>query len=94
MLRRILSRLRGTSIFRRLIVGMTLVVIATVIVGGLPAVGVMWFQLEQQIWLRVQDTQSATQGLYNAEITRLKKLAGLIAINDLDAVVPSENVIV
>ncbi len=39
----------------------------------------MWRALERQVWLRVQDAQSATQGLYNAEITRLKKLAGLIA---------------
>jgi hypothetical protein len=56
-----------------------LLVIATIVFSGLPANIAKWRALERQVWLRVQDTQLATQGLYNAEITRVKKLAGLIA---------------
>lgn len=78
-MRSILSHLRGTSISHRLILSMILVVIVTVIVGGLPAVGAIWLQLEQQIWLRVQAAQAATQALYDAERVRLADLAALTA---------------
>jgi len=67
------------NLSQRLILSLVLVVIATIIFSGLPANIAMWKALERQVWLRVQNVQSATQGLYNAEITRLKKLAGLIA---------------
>ncbi len=58
---------------------LVLVVIATIVFSGVPANIAMWRVLERQVWLRVKDAQSATQGLYGAEITRLKKLSGLIA---------------
>jgi signal transduction histidine kinase len=58
---------------------MVLVVIVTVIVGGLPAIGAIWLQLEQQIWLRVQDAQTATQVFYDTERVRLGDLAARIA---------------
>lgn len=73
------QRFQQMNLSQRLILSLVLVVIAVIVFSGLPANIAMWRALERQIWLRVQDTQSATQGLYNAEITRLKKLAGLIA---------------
>jgi PAS domain S-box-containing protein len=67
------------NLSQRLILNLVLVVVAIIVFIGLPTNLAMWRTLENQVWLRVQDAQSATQGLYNAEITRLKKLAGLIA---------------
>jgi signal transduction histidine kinase len=78
-LRSFLSHLRGTSISQRLILSMVLVVIVTVAFGGLPAVVAIWLQLEQQLWLRVQDAQAATQDFYDAERVRLADLAALVA---------------
>lgn len=79
LLNGIRQRFQQMNLSQRLILSLVLVVIATIIFSGLPANIAMWRALERQVWLRVQDAQSATQGLYNAEITRLKKLAGLIA---------------
>lgn len=67
------------NLSQRLVLSLVLVVVAMIIFSGIPANIAMWRALERQVWLRVQDAQSATQGLYNAEITRLKKLSGLIA---------------
>jgi PAS domain S-box-containing protein len=72
-------RFQKMNLSQRLILSLVLVVIAIIVFSGLPSNIAMWRALEQQIWLRVQDTQLATQGLYNAEIIRIKKLAGLIA---------------
>ena len=80
---RILRSLRlsrqQASLSQRLILGIVLLVIVTVIVGGLPAVGVIWLQLEQQTQLRVQNAQAATQAFYEAERVRLAQLAELLA---------------
>jgi two-component system, NtrC family, sensor histidine kinase KinB len=79
LLNGIRQRFQQMNLSQRLILSLVLVVIAIIVFSGLPANIAMWRALESQVWLRVQDAQSATQGLYNAEITRLKKLAGLIA---------------
>jgi hypothetical protein len=79
LLNGIRQRFQKLNLSQRLILSLVLVVFAIIIFSVLPANIAMWQALERQVWLRVQDTQSATQGLYNAEITRLKKLAGLIA---------------
>jgi PAS domain S-box-containing protein len=73
------QRFKNLNLSQRLILNLVLVVIAIIVFIGIPTNYAMWKALENQVWLRVQDAQSATQGLYNAEITRLKKLAGLIA---------------
>ena len=67
------------NLTQRLVLSLVLVVVAIIVFIGIPTNLAMWRALERQVWLRVQDAQSATQGLYNAEITRLKKLSGLIA---------------
>jgi PAS domain S-box-containing protein len=79
IVRGIRHRYRQTSLSQRFILGIVLVVVATVVFSGLPAAIAMRLQLEHQVWLRVQDAQAATKGLYDAERTRLKKLCGLIA---------------
>jgi PAS domain S-box-containing protein len=73
------QRFQRMNLSQRLILSLVLVVIAIIVFSGLPANIAMWRALESQVWMRVQDAQSSTQGLYNAEITRLKKLSGLIA---------------
>jgi PAS domain S-box-containing protein len=73
------QRFQQMSLSQRLILNLVLVVVAIIIFIGIPTNLAIWRALESQVWLRVQDAQSATQGLYNAEVTRLKKLAGLIA---------------
>jgi PAS domain S-box-containing protein len=72
-------RYQQMNLSQRLILNLVLVVVAIIVFIGIPTNLAMWRSLESQVWLRVQDAQSATMGLYNAEITRLKKLAGLIA---------------
>ena len=73
------QRSQQASLSQRLILGLVLAVIAVIIFSGVPANIAMWMQLERQVWLRVQDAQASTQALYDAEVARLKKLAGLIA---------------
>jgi PAS domain S-box-containing protein len=73
------QRFLQMNLSQRLILNLVLVVIAIIVFIGIPTNLAMWRALESQVWLRVQDGQSATQGLYNAEVTRVKKLAGLIA---------------
>lgn len=72
-------RFQRMNLSQRLILNLVLVVAAIIIFIGLPTNFAMWRALENQVWLRVKDAQSATNGLYDAEVTRLKKLAGLIA---------------
>jgi PAS domain S-box-containing protein len=76
---RIRQRFQRMNLSQRLILSLVLVVIAIIVFVGIPTNLAVWRSLENQVWLRVQDAQSATKGLYNAEVTRLKKLAGLIA---------------
>lgn len=78
-MRKIRAFLRRTSIPQRIILGMVFLVLITVLLISLPAVGASWRQLEQQVWLRVQNSQSATQALYHAERTRLINITALIA---------------
>jgi PAS domain S-box-containing protein len=82
-MQRLLNRIRQyfhqMNLSQRLILNLVLVVIAIIVFIGLPTNLAMWRALEDQVWLRVRDAQSATTGLYNAEITRLKKLSGIIA---------------
>jgi PAS domain S-box-containing protein len=73
------TRFQRMNLSQRLILNLVLVVAAIIVFIGLPTNLVMWRALEDQVWLRVKDAQSATSGLYDAEVTRLKKLAGLIA---------------
>ncbi len=73
------KRLQRMNLSQRLILNLVLVVVAIIVFIGLPTNLAMWRSLENQVWLRVQDAQSATNGLYTAEVTRLKKLSGLIA---------------
>jgi len=73
------QRFQHLSLSQRLILGLVLVVVAVIIFSGVPANIAMWLQLERQIQLRVEDSQSATHALYEAEMNRLKKLSGLIA---------------
>lgn len=79
LLNGIRTRFRRMNLSQRLILNLVLVVAAIIIFIGLPTNLAMWRALENQVWLRVKDAQSATNGLYGAEVTRLKKLAGLIA---------------
>jgi PAS domain S-box-containing protein len=73
------ERFQRMNLSQRLILNLVLVVAAVIVFIGLPTNLVLWQALEDQVWLRVKDAQSATNGLYGAEVTRLKKLAGLIA---------------
>ncbi len=73
------KRLQRMNLSQRLILNLVLVVVAIIVFIGLPTNLAMWRSLENQVWLRVKDAQSATNGLYSAEVTRLKKLSGLIA---------------
>jgi PAS domain S-box-containing protein len=73
------QRFKQMNLSQRLVLSLVLVVIAIIVFSVIPANIAMWRALERQVWLRVQDAQLATQGLYKAEITRIKKLAGLIA---------------
>jgi PAS domain S-box-containing protein len=79
LIKGIQRRFHKMNLSQRLILNLVLVVVAIIVFIGIPTNLAMWRALESQVWLRVQDAQSATQGLYNAEITRLKKLSGLIA---------------
>lgn len=79
LLNGIRQRFHQMNLSQRLILNLVLVVVAIIVFIGLPTNLTMWRALENQVWLRVQDAQSATNGLYSAEVTRLKKLAGLIA---------------
>ncbi len=79
LLNGIRQRFHQMNLSQRLILNLVLVVIAIIVFIGLPTNFAMWREIENQVWLRVQDAQSATNGLYTAEVTRLKKLAGLIA---------------
>jgi len=67
------------NLSQRLILNLVLVVVAVIVFIGIPTNLAMWRALENQVWLRVQDAQSATGALYDAEVTRLKKVAGLIS---------------
>jgi two-component system phosphate regulon sensor histidine kinase PhoR len=73
------KRFQRMNLSQRLILNLVLVVAVIIVFIGLPSNLAMWRALENQVWLRVKDAQSATNGLYDAEVTRLKKLAGLIA---------------
>jgi two-component system phosphate regulon sensor histidine kinase PhoR len=73
------QRFQQMNLSQRLILNLVLVVVAIIVFIGIPTNLAMWRTLESQVWLRIQGAQSATNGLYNAEVTRLKKLAGLIA---------------
>src|SRR5512136_1113013 len=79
LINRLRQRFQKMNLSQRLILNLVLVVIAIIVFVGIPTNVAMWRALENQVWLRVQDAQSATNGLYSAEVTRLKKLAGLIA---------------
>jgi PAS domain S-box-containing protein len=78
-LRAIYQRFERLNLSQRLILNLVFVVIAIIVFIGIPTNYAVWRVIENQVWLRVQDAQSATQGLYSAELSRLKKLAGLIA---------------
>jgi PAS domain S-box-containing protein len=73
------QRFQQMNLSQRLILNLVLVVVAIIVFIGIPTNLALWRELESQVWLRVQDAQSATRGLYDAEVTRLKKLSGLIA---------------
>lgn len=75
----VLALFRAASFTRRLILSMILVVAVTVMLGGLPAIVMIWGQLENQIWLRVQNAQGSTQALYVAEQNRLAGAVQLVA---------------
>src|SRR5512136_487808 len=79
LINRLRQRFQKMNLSQRLILSLVLVVIAIIVFVGIPTNLAVWRALENQVWLRVQDAQSATHGLYTAEVTRLKKLAGLIA---------------
>lgn len=70
---------RQASIYRWLTLGMAALVVATVLAGGLPAVGLIWMQMENQVQLRVSDAQAATQALYAAEQRNLLEFAQLVS---------------
>jgi PAS domain S-box-containing protein len=73
--------MRGTSISRRLILSTILIVVITIVIGGLPALWAIWRQLEKQILVRIQDTQAATLSLYDAQRNQVETMARLIANN-------------
>jgi signal transduction histidine kinase len=79
MLQRLRQTLSQRTTSRALILSMILVVIVTVITGGLPAVLAISSELEQQVWLRVEDGQATTQALYQAETEKMATLSALIA---------------
>jgi two-component system phosphate regulon sensor histidine kinase PhoR len=72
-------RPRQGSIYRWLTLGMTLVVAVTVLLGGVPAIGIIWWQLERQVQLSMLNAQSSTQALFTAEQTSLVQLAQLVS---------------
>lgn len=70
---------RQASIRRWLTLGMTLVVAVTVFIGGLPAIGICWRQLERQVHLCVLNAQSSTKALYSAEKKNFLQLTQLMS---------------
>jgi two-component system phosphate regulon sensor histidine kinase PhoR len=73
------QRFQQASLSQRLIMGLVLALVAIILFSSVPAYIAMWQQLERQVWERVEHGQDATQALYRAEITRMKKLVGLFA---------------
>jgi signal transduction histidine kinase len=73
--------MRGTSISQRIILSTILIVLITIVIGGLPALWTIWRQLENQVLIRIQDNQAATLALYDAERDRMETMARLIADN-------------
>ena len=59
--------------------GAVLLVVATVVAGGLPVIAATWSQLERQTWERVEKDQAVTRALYASERERLEAMATLIA---------------
>jgi signal transduction histidine kinase len=72
-------RPRQASIYRSLPLGMTVVVAVTVLIGGFSAIVLTWWQLEQQVQLRVLGAQSSTQALYMAEQRNILQLVQLVS---------------
>lgn len=54
------------------------IVVATILLVGLPTIGVIWWQLERQVQLRVLAAQTSTQALYAAEQENILQLVQLI----------------
>ena len=73
------DRPRQTTIHRGLTSGMILIVLATIFIVGMPTIGMIWWQLEHQVQLRVQAVQSSTQALYLAEQRNILQLVQLIS---------------
>lgn len=72
-------RPRQASIYRSLPLGMTVVVAGTVLIGGVFAIALTWWQLEQQVQLRILGAQSSTQALYTAERGNILHLVQLVS---------------
>ena len=70
---------RQTSIYQWLTSGIVLIVLATVLFGGMPALILIWWQLERQVQMRVTAAQSSTQALYTAEQRNLLQLTQLVS---------------
>ena len=73
------SPIRQMSIYRWLTSGMVLIVIATIVLGGVPAIGLIWWQLEHQVQLRLLSAQSSTQALFASEQRNLLQFAELVS---------------
>ena len=70
---------RTSSISQGLIVTIAAIVILTVLLGALPAVGAILLQLKRQVESRIQDAQQVTYTLYAAERERLSTLVSTFA---------------
>lgn len=93
-----LFRIRPASLSGRLATSVVLIVILTVLFGALPAVTAIYLQLRGQIQSRVQQTQIATQAIYEDKRNQLldltyfiaerPTLCALIQANDQAALIP------
>jgi hypothetical protein len=63
------------SLPAQLILSFVLVVILTAVTAGLPAIWIIYQQLNQQAWSQVDQGIQATETLYNAKHTELEDLA-------------------
>ena len=70
---------RPASFNRRLTTSVVLIVVLTALFGALPAVWVIYHQLQQQIETRVEEAQIATGQIYSTERARLLDLTRVIA---------------
>ena len=74
------SRPRQANIHRWLTLRMTLLIVAAVMIAGLPAIGVTWLLMDEQLQLRVRSAQASTLAFFTSEQTQLQQITQLISV--------------